>query len=105
MVKEQDKKKKRGHWQRRACKSEIIILATRCEIIFAFYFHITKYNATLAKFLKWMPFTEELLLHQTKNLRARTVPPEFVDDGPKLRVLIIAKWEWPETAKTGVSPK
>ena len=70
MVKEQDKKKKRGHWQRRVCKSEIITLATRCEIIFAFYFHITKYNATLAKFLKWIPFTEELLLRQTKNLKA-----------------------------------
>ena len=77
MVKEQDMKKKRGHWQRRVCKSEIIILTTRWEMIFGFYFHITEYYATLAKFLKWIPFTEELLLHQTKNLRAWTVPPDY----------------------------
>ena len=64
-------KKKRGHyWQRRVCKSEIIIRTTRWEMIFALYFYISKYNATLAKFLKWIPFTEELLLRQTKNLRA-----------------------------------
>ena len=30
---------------------------------------------------------------------AQTDPPSFVDDGPKLRELIIVKWEWPETAK------
>ena len=31
---------------------------------------------------------------------AQTVPPSFVDHGPKLSVLIIAKWEWPEMAKS-----
>ena len=30
---------------------------------------------------------------------ARTFPPSIVDDGPKLRVLIIAKWRKPEKAK------
>ena len=33
---------------------------------------------------------------------ARTVPPSFVEIGPKLRVVAPLKWEWP---KTGVSPK
>ena len=36
---------------------------------------------------------------------ARTVPPSFVDRGPKLRVLIIAKWEWPEMAKNQGEPQ
>ena len=35
-------------------------------------------------------------------LMARTVPPSFVDDGPKLRVFIIAKLEQP---KNGMSPE
>ena len=35
---------------------------------------------------------------------ARTVPPSFADHGPKLRVLIIAKWEWPEMAKNRGEP-
>ena len=30
---------------------------------------------------------------------ARMVPPSFVENGPKLRVLIPLKWEWPATAK------
>ena len=38
-------------------------------------------------------------------LMAPTVPPSFVDNGPKLRVLNIAKWEWPKRPKTGESPK
>ena len=32
------------------------------------------------------------------------VPPSFVENGPKLRVLIIAKWEWPEMAKNRGEP-
>ena len=36
---------------------------------------------------------------------ARTVPPSFVDEDPKLRVLTIAKWEWPETAKNRGEPR
>ena len=32
-------------------------------------------------------------------LMARTVSTSFVDQGPKLRVLVLAKWEWPEMAK------
>ena len=35
---------------------------------------------------------------------APTVPPSFVVHGPKLRVVIIAKWHTPEIAKAGVSP-
>ena len=35
-------------------------------------------------------------------LMARTVPPSFVEIGPKLRVGTPLTWEWP---KTGVSPK
>ena len=38
-------------------------------------------------------------------LIARTVPPSFVDDGPKLRVLIIAKWHKCEMAKKRGEPK
>ena len=29
-------------------------------------------------------------------LMAQTFPPSFVGDGPKLRVPILAKWEWPK---------
>ena len=37
---------------------------------------------------------------------ARTFPPSFIEKGPKLRVLVIMKWEWPETAKKkGMSPE
>ena len=37
---------------------------------------------------------------------SRTVPQSFVDQGPKLRVLILAKWEWPEMVKNwGEPPK
>ena len=36
---------------------------------------------------------------------ARTVPPSFVEIGPKLRVVAPLKWEWQKTAKTGVIPK
>ena len=32
-------------------------------------------------------------------LVAQMVPTSFVDQGPKLRVLIIEKWDWPEMAK------
>ena len=32
-------------------------------------------------------------------LMARTVPPSFVENSPKLRVLILVIGEWPETAK------
>ena len=35
---------------------------------------------------------------------ARTYLPSFVENGPKLRVLILAKWEWPETAKNRGEP-
>ena len=35
----------------------------------------------------------------------RTVPPSFVENGPKLRVLIPLKWEWPKRPKTGVTPE
>ena len=33
------------------------------------------------------------------------VPPSFVQNGPKIRVLIIVKWEWPETAKNRGEPQ
>ena len=33
------------------------------------------------------------------------VQPSFLDDGPKLRVLIIANWEWPETAENRGEPR
>ena len=36
---------------------------------------------------------------------ARTFPPSFVENGPKLNVLVIVKWEWPETAKKSGDPK
>ena len=36
---------------------------------------------------------------------ARTVPASFVNGGPKVRVLITAKWEWPETAKKRGEPR
>ena len=35
---------------------------------------------------------------------ARTVSPSFVYDGPKLRVLMIVKWEWPDAAKRRGNP-
>ena len=38
-------------------------------------------------------------------LMAQTVPPSSVDHGPKLRVLMIAKWEWPEIAKNRSEPR
>ena len=38
-------------------------------------------------------------------LMAQTVPPSSVDHGPKLRVLIIGKWEWPEMAKNRGEPR
>ena len=36
---------------------------------------------------------------------ARTVPLSFVEYDPKLRILIIVKWEWPETAKIRGEPR
>ena len=36
---------------------------------------------------------------------AGTVPPSFVDENPKLRVLTIAEWEWPEKAKNRGEPR
>jgi len=36
---------------------------------------------------------------------AWTVPPSFVDHRPKLRVIIIAKWEWPKVAKNQGEPQ
>ena len=36
---------------------------------------------------------------------AWTVPPSFVENGPKLRVLIPLKWEWPKTAKNRGLPR
>ena len=36
---------------------------------------------------------------------AQTFPPSFVDDGPKLRVLIIAKSHKPKRAKNRVTPR
>ena len=33
-------------------------------------------------------------------LMARTVPPSFVENGKKLRVLILVIGEWPGTAKS-----
>ena len=36
---------------------------------------------------------------------ARRVQPSFVDEDPKLRVLTIAKWELPETAKNRGEPR
>ena len=38
-------------------------------------------------------------------LMSRTVPPSFVENGPKLRVLIPLKWEWPKTAKNRGEPR
>ena len=38
-------------------------------------------------------------------LMARTFPPSFVENGPKLRVLIIVIGEWPETAKNRGEPQ
>ena len=39
------------------------------------------------------------------DVMAWTAPPSFVDHGPRLRVLITAKWEWPETAKKQGEPR
>ena len=36
---------------------------------------------------------------------ALTVPPSFVENGPKLRVLILVIGEWPETAKNRGEPR
>ena len=36
---------------------------------------------------------------------ARTAPTSFIDDGPKLRVFIIVKWELTETAKNRGEPR
>ena len=38
-------------------------------------------------------------------LMARTVPPSFVEIGPKLRVVALLKWEWPKTAKNRGEPQ
>ena len=35
---------------------------------------------------------------------SRTVPQSFVDQGPKLRVLILAKWNKPDMAKNRDEP-
>ena len=35
----------------------------------------------------------------------RTVPPSFVEIGPKLRVVAPLKWEWPKTAKNRGEPQ
>ena len=36
---------------------------------------------------------------------ARTIPPSFVEIGPKLRVVAPLKWEWPKTAKNRGEPQ
>merc|ERR1712218_488129 len=36
---------------------------------------------------------------------ARTVPPSFVEIGPKLRVLVPLTWEWPKLAKNRGEPQ
>ena len=38
-------------------------------------------------------------------LMTRTVPPNFVENGPKLRVLITENGEWPKTAKNRGEPQ
>ena len=38
-------------------------------------------------------------------MMARTVPPSFVENGLKLRVLIPLTWEWPERAKNRDEPQ
>ena len=39
------------------------------------------------------------------SFMAKTVPPNFLDDGPKLSVLIIANWEWPEMGENRGEPR
>ena len=39
------------------------------------------------------------------QLMAWTVPPSFVENSPKLRVLILVIGEWPETAKNRAEPQ
>ena len=36
---------------------------------------------------------------------ARTIPPSFVEIGPKLRVVALLMWEWPKTAKNRGEPQ
>merc|ERR1711978_598894 len=38
-------------------------------------------------------------------LMARTIPPSFVEIGPKLRVVALLTWEWPKTAKNRGEPQ
>ena len=38
-------------------------------------------------------------------LMARTIPPSFVEIGPKLRVVAPLTWEWPKTAKNRGEPQ
>ena len=35
----------------------------------------------------------------------RTIPPSFVEIGPKLRVVAPLKWEWPKMAKNRGEPQ
>ena len=39
------------------------------------------------------------------SLMAQTIPPSFVEIGPKLRVVAPLKWEWPKTAKNRGEPQ
>ena len=38
-------------------------------------------------------------------LMTQTIPPGFIENGPKSRVLIIVIGEWPETAKNRDEPQ
>ena len=38
-------------------------------------------------------------------LMVRTIPPSFVEIGPKLRVVAPLTWEWPKTAKNRGEPQ
>ena len=38
-------------------------------------------------------------------LMARTIPPSFVEIGPKLRVVALLTRQWPKTAKNRVEPQ
>ena len=65
---------------------------------------------TLRPYVKWLfpviPAGTRSVVIVGHILMALTVPLSFVDHGPKLRVLILAKWEWPEKVKNwGEPPK
>ena len=50
-------------------------------------------------------YVHSLLSFWVIFLMARTVPPSFVEIGPKLRVVAPLKWEWPKTAKNRGEPQ